>query len=105
MPGVDINYFMRQAKKLTEKVEKRKLELATETVEGKAGDGLVPVVATAMQEIKSIKVDPKAVDPSDLGMLEDLLIAAVNAALSASKEHQQKELAKVTGGVTPGILL
>jgi nucleoid-associated protein EbfC len=102
MPGVDLNYFIRQANKLTEKIEKRKQELATETVEGKAGDGLVTVVATASQEIKSITIDRKAID--DLSMLEDLVTAAVNAALALSKEHQQKELAKVSGGIKiPGI--
>jgi len=104
MPGVDLNYFIRQANKLTEKIEKRKTELATETVEGKAGDGLVVVVATAAQEIRSIKVDPRAVDPADLSLLEDLLVAATNAALTASKDHMQKELGKVSGGVKiPGV--
>jgi nucleoid-associated protein EbfC len=104
MPGVDLNYFIRQANKLTEKIEKRKAELALETVEGKAGDGLVTVTATATQEIKAIKVDPKAVDPADLAMLEDLLVAACNAALTASKDLMQKELGKVSGGVKiPGV--
>lgn len=104
MPGVDLNYFMRQANKLTEKIEKRKQELAQETVEGKAGDGLVVVTATCAQEIKSLKIDPKAVDPADLGMLEDLVIAAVNAALTTSKEQMQRELAKVSGGIKiPGM--
>ncbi len=104
MPGVDLNYFIRQANKLTEKIEKRKTELSTETVEGKAGDGLVVVVATGTQEIKSIKIDPRAIDPNDASLLEDLVTAGVNAALTASKEHQQKELAKVSGGIKiPGI--
>jgi DNA-binding YbaB/EbfC family protein len=104
MPGVDLNYFIRQANKLTEKIEHRKQELATETVEGKAGDGLVTVTATCTQEIRAIKVDPKVIDPNDVAMLEDLLVAAVNAALTASKEHMQKELGKVSGGIKiPGI--
>ena len=104
MPGVDLNYFIRQANKLTEQIEKRKQALASETVEGKAGDGLVMVVATATQEIKSVKIDKKAVDPNDTAMLEDLVTAAVNAALTASREHMQKELAKISGGIKiPGI--
>jgi nucleoid-associated protein EbfC len=104
MPGVDINYFIRQANKLTEKIEQRKKELADETLEGKAGDGLVTVVANGVQEIRSIKIDPKAIDPSDPAMLEDLVTAAVNAALAQSREHMQKELAKISGGVKiPGI--
>ena len=104
MPGVDINYFIRQANKLTEKIEQRKKELAEEMLEGKAGDGLVTAVANGVQEIKSIKIDPKAIDPSDPAMLEDLVTAAVNAALTQSKDHMQRELAKVSGGVKiPGI--
>jgi DNA-binding YbaB/EbfC family protein len=102
MPGVDLNYFIRQANKLTEQIEKRKTELASETVEGKAGDGLVTVVATATQEVKSIKIDPKAL--GDVAMLEDLITAAVNAALTKSKEHQSQELAKISKGIKiPGI--
>ncbi len=104
MPGIDLNYFIRQANKLTEKIEQRKKELAEETVEGKAGDGLVVVVATGVQDIKTIKIDQKAIDPADTAMLEDLVTAAVNAALSASREHMQKELGKISGGVKiPGI--
>jgi DNA-binding YbaB/EbfC family protein len=104
MPGVDLNYFIRQANKLTEKIEKRKEALAAETVEGRSGDGLVVVTASGTQEIKSIKLDPKVVDPNDLPLLEDLLVAAVNAALTASRELMKKELAKLSGGVKiPGI--
>jgi hypothetical protein len=104
MPGVDLNYFIRQANKLTEKIEKRKTELAGEIVEGKSGDGMVTVTCNGTQEIKSIKLDPKVVDPKDLSMLEDLLIAAINSALTTSKDHMQKELAKVSGGIKiPGI--
>ena len=54
MPGIDLNYFIRQANKLTEKIEQRKQELANDTVEGKAGDGRVTVVANGVQEIRSI---------------------------------------------------
>jgi nucleoid-associated protein EbfC len=104
MPGVDLNYFIRQANKLTEKIEQRKEALAQETVEGRAGDGLVVAVVNGVQELKSLKIDPKAVDPADLSMLEDLITAAVNAGLTQSRDHMQKELAKVSGGVKiPGI--
>ena len=104
MPGIDLNYFIRQANKLTEKLEKRKEELANETVEGKAGDGLVTAVANGVQEIRSIKIDAKAIDPADPSMLEDLITAAVNAALAQSRDHMQKELGKISGGVKiPGI--
>ncbi|MCI0671624.1 MAG: YbaB/EbfC family nucleoid-associated protein [Myxococcaceae bacterium] len=104
MPGIDLNYFIRQANKLTEKIEARKKELAEETLEHKAADGRVVVVATGAQEIKSIKIDPSVIDPQDPSMLEDLVTAAVNAALASSREHMQRELSKVSGGVKiPGI--
>jgi nucleoid-associated protein EbfC len=104
MPGVDLNYFMRQASKLTEKIEQRKKELAEETLEGMAGDGRVKVVVNGLQEVRSIQVAKEVVDPSDVAMLEDLLTAAVNAALSASRAHMQQELSKVSGGLSlPGL--
>jgi DNA-binding YbaB/EbfC family protein len=104
MPGIDLNYFIRQANKLTEKIEARKIELAAESVEGRAGDGLVVVVANGVQEIRSIKIDPKAIDAKDPAMLEDLVTAAVNSALALSREHMQRELGKVSGGVKiPGV--
>jgi len=104
MPGVDLNYFIRQANKLTEKIEQRKKELAEETVEGKSGDGLVVVVVTGTQELKSIKIDRKIIDPNDIAMLEDLVTAAVNAGLAQSRTHMQAELGKISGGIKiPGI--
>ena len=104
MPGIDLNYFIRQANKLTEKIEARKKELAEETVEGKAGDGRVTVVVTGVGDVRSIKIDPAVVDPNDPGMLEDLVTAAVNAALAGSRDHMQRELAKISGGIKiPGI--
>ncbi len=104
MPGVDLNYFIRQANKLTEKIEERKKQLADETMEGKSGDGLVTAVANGVQELKTIKIDPKAIDPNDPQMLEDLVTAAVNAALTQSRVYMQAELGKISGGIKiPGI--
>ncbi|MGV3622677.1 MAG: YbaB/EbfC family nucleoid-associated protein [Archangium sp.] len=104
MPGVDLNYFIRQANKLTEKIEKRKQELAEETVEKKSANDLVTVVVNCAQEIKSIKIAPAAIDPNDAGMLEDLIIATINAALVDSKAKMQNELGKVSGGIKiPGV--
>jgi hypothetical protein len=104
MPGVDLNYFIRQANKLTEKIEERKKQLADETVEGKAGDGLVVATASGVGELRSLKIDPKLIDPSDRALLEDMVTAAVNAALANSRDHMQKELNKITGGVKiPGL--
>ena len=105
MPGVDLNYFIKQANKLTEKIEERRKKLDEEAVEpAQAGDGRVTVVATGGRTIKSIKIDPQLIDPSDPSMLEDLVVAAVKAALAKAKEYEAKELGKVSGGVKiPGI--
>lgn len=104
MPGVDLNYFIRQANKLTEKIEERKQQLAEETVEAKSGDGLVTVVVNGIQEVRTIKIDKSAIDPNDTSMLEDLITAAVNTALANSRQHMQRELAKISGGIKiPGI--
>ncbi|MCL2314395.1 MAG: YbaB/EbfC family nucleoid-associated protein [Proteobacteria bacterium] len=105
MPGLDLNYFVRQASKMTEKIEQRKTELAEETVEGKSGDNLIVVLASGTQEIKSIKISPEAMALNDTGMLEDLLVAAVNNALNTSRTLMQTELGKLTGGMKiPGLL-
>jgi len=99
-----LNYFIRQANKLSEKIEERKKELAELTIEGKAGDGRVVVVVNGAGEVKSIKIDPSAVDPADTSLLEDLVIAAVNAALAQSRDQMQAELAKISGGIKiPGL--
>ncbi len=104
MPGVDINYFMRQARQLTQKIEKRKTELAEENVTGAAGDDLVVVTVNGAQEVKGLKISPKAVEPLDLAMLEDLIVAATNQALTRSRELMKKELEKISGGVSiPGL--
>ena len=104
MPGVDLNYFMRQASKLTEKLEQRKKELAEETVEGQAGDGRVKVVATGTGDVRSIKISPEVLQAGDVEMMEDLIAAAVNAALGQARELSERELGKISGGLKiPGI--
>jgi DNA-binding YbaB/EbfC family protein len=104
MPGVDLNYFMRQASKLTEKLEQKKKELAEQTVEAQAGDGRVKVVATGAGEVRSIKIAPEVITAGDVGMMEDLVAAAVNAALTQARQLSEQELSKVSGGLKiPGI--
>jgi DNA-binding YbaB/EbfC family protein len=103
MPGFDINYFMRQANKLSTKIEQRKKELAEETVEGSAG-GLVTAVVSGVQQLKAIRIDPKAIDANEKAMLEDLVVAAVNQALEASRAKMKQELEKLSGGAKiPGL--
>jgi DNA-binding YbaB/EbfC family protein len=101
MPGVDLNYFIRQANKLNEKREQRIKELTDETLEAKnAGDGLVSAASNGMgDQIKKLTIDKKIVDPNDIAMLEDLVTAAINSALTAGREHREAELSKLTQGV------
>ena len=103
MPGIDINFFIRQASKLTKDIEKRKLELAEESIEGRAGE-LVTVVVSGVQDVKSVRIDPKALEGGDKAMLEDLIVAAVNQAIQNSRKHMNAELEKISGGVKiPGL--
>jgi nucleoid-associated protein EbfC len=101
MPGIDINYFIRQANKLTEKIEQRKKELADEMIEGTAG-GLVTATVNGVQELKTVRLDPKALE--DRAMLEDMVVAAINQAMEKSRTKMKEELEKVSGGVKiPGL--
>lgn len=105
MPGFDFNTLMRQVRKMQEQATAKQKELS-ETVkcEGKAGNGLVVATVNGMREVVSLKIDPKAVDPADVAMLEDLVTAAVNAAIAEANKKYEEEMAKVTGGMKiPGL--
>jgi DNA-binding YbaB/EbfC family protein len=97
--------LMRQASRLQRKVEQRKQELKTETVEAGAGNEQVKVVANGGGELVSIKIDPALLKGEDLEMLQDLVVAAANAALTKSSQMVEAELEKVTGGMKiPGLV-
>jgi len=96
--------LVKQAQKMQAQIMKLQEEMADKTVEAGAGGGMVTVVANGRQEIVSIKVEKEVVDPEDVEMLEDLLLAAVNEALKKSQEMASQEMQKVTGGMNlPGI--
>jgi len=79
-------------------------ELASTVVDGSAGGGVVKAQVTGKQELVSVTIDPAAVDPTDVEMLQDLVVAAVNDALRASREVEQEKMAAVTGGLRiPGM--
>jgi hypothetical protein len=79
-------------------------ELAAATVEGTAGGGVVRATVTGKQELVTVAIDPSAVDPSDVEMLQDLIVAAVNDALRASRDLAEQKMAAVTGGLKlPGL--
>jgi len=97
---------MQQVKALQDKMAKVQEELAEKTVESTAGGGMVTVVANGRQEVVSLRIDPQVVDPQDIEMLQDLVVAAVNDALRKSQELAADEMAKLAGGINiPGLKL
>lgn len=101
--GMDMNALfsqaMESAKNMKGQMEQAQAEAALKTVEGSAGGGIVTVTANGKGRLKSIKIDPVAVDPRDVEMLEDLLVAAVNDALRRAGELMKGEI----GGMAQGL--
>ncbi len=96
--------MMRQAQMLQKKMANLQEELEKREVEASAGGGMVKAVANGKPAIVSISVEKEVVDPEDVEMLQDLIVAAVNEALTRSKEMVDSEMAKVTGGLKmPGM--
>ncbi len=96
--------MMKQVQKMQAEMAKTQEALADQVVEASSGGGVVTVSVNGHQEVKSIKIDPAAIDPEDAEMLEDLVLAAVNEGLRKSQEMAQEEMAKVTGGLNiPGL--
>jgi len=97
--------LMKQAQKLQTRMLKLQEELADKTVETTTGGGMVKVVANGKQQIVSIQIEKEVVDPEDVDMLQDLILAAVNDALTQSQEMVSSEMSKLTGGMNiPGIM-
>ncbi len=96
--------MLRQAQQLQAKLAKAQEELEKATVEASSGGGAVKVVISGQQKLRSIKISPEAVDPKDVGMLEDLVLAALNEALEKSKELAANRISAVTGVNIPGLL-
>ena len=97
--------MMKQAQKLQSKMLKMQEELAEKTVESTAGGGMVKAVANGRQQIVSISLEKEAVDPEDIEMLQDLILAAVNDALNKAQEMVASEMGKLTGGFNlPGFM-
>lgn len=96
--------LMKQMQKMQASVEKMQEELAAKTVEGSAGGGMVKVTANGKQEILEIKIDPEVVNPDDVEMLEELILAAVNQAKENAEKLQMEGLSGLTGGLPiPGL--
>jgi len=103
--GGNINQLMKQAQKMQKDMARLQEELENKTVEATAGGGAVTVVATGKKEIKEIIIKPEVVDPDDVEMLQDLILAAVNEALRKAEEMAASEMSKITGGLggLPGL--
>jgi len=97
--GANIGNLMKQAQKMQKDMERLQQELQDKTVEATAGGGAVKVVATGKKEIKEIIIKPEVVDPDDVEMLQDLILAAVNEALRQADEMVTSEMSKITGGM------
>jgi DNA-binding YbaB/EbfC family protein len=96
--------LQRMAQQMQQEMARVQSELEAATVEGSAGGGVVSATVTGKQELVSITIDPSAVDPADVEMLQDLVIAAVNDALRASRDLAEQKMAAVTGGLKiPGM--
>jgi len=95
----NMNNLMKQAKKMQDQMAKMQEELEDKTVEATVGGGVVTVTANGKKEVIDITIQPEAVDPDDVEMLQDLVVAAVNEALRKADELTQSEMSKITGGM------
>lgn len=96
--------LVRQAQKMQSKMADIQNSLKERIVEGTAGGGMVRVLVNGQQEVMAVKIDPEVVDPEDVAMLEDLILAAARQGLEKAKELANTEMSKVTGGMAlPGL--
>lgn len=100
-----MNAMIRQAQKMQEQMTEKQEELAAREFHGTAGGGMVEVVMTGKREITALTIKPDVVDPDDIEMLQDLVMAAVNETYRQIEEITNAEMEKITGGLNvPGIL-
>jgi len=96
--------LVRQAQKMQQRMAEVQRGLKERVVEGTAGGNMVKVLVNGQQEVVAVKIDPACVDPKDVTMLEDLILAATRAGLKKAKDLAQDEMGKVTGGLPiPGM--
>ena len=96
--------LQRMAQQMQQEMQRIEGELRDAQVDGSAGGGVVKAVVTGKQELVSVSIDPSAVDPADVDMLQDLIVAAVNDALATSRRLAEEKMAAVTGGLRiPGL--
>ena len=102
--GMNMGNLQRLQQQMMQELGRIQEELKTATVDGSAGGGVVAATVNGKQELVSVTIDPSVVDPDDVDMLQDLVIAAVNDALRASRELAEQKMSAVTGGLRlPGM--
>ena len=101
--GPNMQQLMRQAQKMQEQMQKAQEELDEKVYEASAGGGMVTCKVSGKRELLELTIKPEAVDPDDVEMLQDLVLAAVNEALRTANETTEREMGKLTGGLNmPG---
>ncbi len=98
MPG-NMNNLMKQAQRMQRQMEESQKEMETKEFTAKAGGGAVSVTVTGTKEVKAVVLDKEVVDPDDIEMLQDLIVAAVNEAMKQVDEANSATMSKMTGGL------
>ena len=102
--GANMNQMIKQAQKMQEQMLKMQEEMEAKTYEAAAGGGAVKVVIDGKRELLSVTIAPEVVDPDDVEMLQDLIVAAVNESMRKAEESSASEMSKLTGGLNiPGL--
>ena len=104
MGGANMNQMLKQAKKMQEQMMKMQEEMEEKVYEASSGGGAVSVKINGKKELQEITINPEVVDPDDVEMLQDLIIAAVNEGMRKADESSADEMSKLTGGLNiPGL--
>lgn len=103
--GANMNNMMKQVKKMQEQMEKAQQDIEEKEFESTSGGGVVSATVNGKKEVIAIKIDPDVIDPEDVEMLEDLIIAAINDAMKKADEYSGQTMGKLTGGLNiPGLM-
>ena len=102
--GMNMNQMMQQARKMQEQMAQMEADLAQQTVEASAGGGMVKITMNGSMMLEKVEIDPDAVDPEDVEMLQDMIVAAVNEGVRSVGELANKRMGAITGGLNiPGM--
>jgi len=98
---MSVGKYGKQFQDMQKQIQKLQDELKERFVEGTAGGGMVKVKVNGQQEVVDVKIEPSVIDPNDKGMLEDLVVAAVNEGVKKAKKLQETEMGRITGMMMP----